>query len=100
MLERVHPSIADRRHSCGNRVCCHRSLQQDIAREHGDTNKEELNSRKQSFDKLVQHVQHNLIENQQFSTVSNLSPLYANFQVEGNIDVKGVLHKEIKGRQK
>ena len=103
MLERVHPNIADRPHSCENqdqRVCYHRSLQRDITREHGDTDKEELNSLKECFDKLVQHVLHNLIENQQFSTVSKLSAFYANFQVEGNIHVKGVLHKEIKRRLK
>ena len=45
---------------------------------------------------LVQHVQYILIENQQFSTVSKLSALYAKFQVEGNINVKEVLHKDIK----
>ena len=41
-----------------------------------------------------------LIENRQFSTVSRLSALYAKFQVERNINVKGVLHKDIKQRLK
>lgn len=84
MLERVHPNIAGRAHSCENqdqRVCYHRSLQRDITREHGDTDKEELNSLKECFDKLVQHVLHNLIENQQFSTVSKLSAFYAIFKL-------------------
>ena len=41
-----------------------------------------------------------LIENRQFSTVSKLSALYAKFQVERNINVKRVLHKDIKQRLK
>ena len=76
--------------------CYHRSYQRDITREHGSINKEKVNSRKKCFNKLVQHVRYTLIENQQFSTVSKLSALYAKFQVERNISVKGVLHKNVK----
>ena len=74
----------------------HRSCQRDITREHGNIDKEEVNSRKECFNKLVKHVRYTLIENRQFSTVPKLSALYAKFQVERNINVKGVLHKDIK----
>ena len=72
--------------------CYRRSCQRDITREHGSINKES----KKCLNKLVQHVRYTLIENQQFSTVSKLSALYAKFQVERNISVKGVLHKNVK----
>ena len=49
---------------------------------------------------MVQHVRHPLIENRQFSTVSQLSALYVKFQRERNIDFKGVLHKDIKRKLK
>ena len=78
----------------------HKPCQGDITREHVNIDKEEVNSRKECFDKLVQYVQHTLIENPQFSAVSKLSALYAKFQVERNIDVKGVLYKDIKRRLK
>ena len=58
----------------------HRSSQRDII-VHGDIDKEEVNSRKECFDELVQHVRHTLIENRQFSTVSKLSALYAKFKL-------------------
>ena len=72
---------------------CYRICQRDITRKHGNYDKKEVNSRNECFDKLVQHVR-------QFSTVSKLSALLAKFQVERNIDVKGVLHKDIKRRLK
>ena len=78
----------------------HRSCQRDITREHSNIDKEEVNSSKKCFDKMVQHVQHMLIENRQFSTVSQLSALYVKFQRERNIDFKGVLHKDIKRKLK
>ena len=45
-------------------------------------------------------MRHTLIENRQFSTVSKLSALSAKFRVERNINVEGVLHKDIKRRLK
>ena len=78
----------------------HRSTQRDIIRENGNIDKKEVNSRKECFDKLAQHVRHPLIKNRQFSTVSELSALYAQFQVERNINIKGVLQKDITRRLK
>ena len=69
----------------------HRSCQREITREHGNIDKAKVNSHKECFDILVQHVRHTLIENRQFSAVSKLSALYTKFQVERNINVKGVL---------
>ena len=69
----------------------HRSCQREITREHGNIDKAKVNSHKECFDILVQHVRHTLIENRQFSAVSKLSAFYTKFQVERNINVKGVL---------
>ena len=45
----------------------HRSCQKDITRVYGNIDKEEVNSRKECFNKLIQHVRDTLIENlQQF----------------------------------
>ena len=49
---------------------------------------EEVNSRKDCFNDLVQHVRHNLIKNRQFLTVSKLSAVCAKFQVVRTLGIK------------
>ena len=67
-----------------------------MTKEHVNIDKEVVNSCKECFDKLVEHVQHTFLEN-----VSKLSTVYANLrEAEGNINVEEVFQKDVKRRLK
>ena len=73
----------------------HRSCQRNITRAQKNRGNEEYKTRKEYFENLVTYVRNNLISRGEFSSNRKLGSYYKQLQIEKNIPVKGVAHKDV-----